>query len=296
MIINSWENCYPSRWQGVVVENALKHPAKFSKKLIRRIYEHCVEMDWAKAGDHVVDPFGGVALGALDAMRLGLYWRGCELEASFAQIGNENIDLWNKRYSMMPGWNADALLLNGDSRDLDKVLGGSFGAETGFCLAVSSPPFLASSGGTTIKNPNGGMSIVFKKWYGAYGATDGQITSGSDFDFWSASRLIVEQTYAVLRPGGHACWVVKDNVKQGKLVDFTGQWRELCETAGFISLHEHHAEQISHRCSSYTLEGDTVDHIKDYKTFFRLISEKNGSPHIDWEAVLCMQKPTEEKK
>jgi len=66
-----WENCYPSNWKGKIVDEAIAHPAKFSSKLIRKIYEHMLEEGWLKPGDVVIDPFGGVALGAMDAMRLG---------------------------------------------------------------------------------------------------------------------------------------------------------------------------------------------------------------------------------
>ena len=87
-IIDSWRNCYPSRWSGLIVPDAIVHPAKFSSRLIRRIYEHMAAEGWLHGGDTVVDPFGGVALGAFDAMRLGLNWIGVELETRFVDLGN----------------------------------------------------------------------------------------------------------------------------------------------------------------------------------------------------------------
>jgi len=30
--------------------------------------------------------------------------------------------------------------------------------------------------------------------------------------------------------------------------------------------------------------------IVEYKSFFRRLAEKNGSPHIDWEDIICMVK------
>lgn len=88
IVIDEWAGCYPSKWKGLIVPEAIAHPAKFSSKLIRRIYDHMRREGWIKPGDTVVDPFGGVALGAFDAMRLGLrskfktgeaffeWWRG----------------------------------------------------------------------------------------------------------------------------------------------------------------------------------------------------------------------------
>src|SRR5512143_2277384 len=103
-VIDEWTGCYPSNWKGLIVPDAIKHPAKFSNKLISRIYDHMVAQGWVKPGDIVLDPFGGVGLGAFDAMRLGLRWRGIELEANFANLGNQNIALWNHRFSRMPHW------------------------------------------------------------------------------------------------------------------------------------------------------------------------------------------------
>jgi hypothetical protein len=143
MKIDFWNGCYPSKWKGVIVDDAIVHPAKFSSKLIRRIYEHMTEEGWLKAGDVVIDPFGGVALGALDALRLGLRWRGVELERRFVDLGNANIDHWNGRFSQMPQWSGDAVLLQGDSRELVRIL-----SESGQA-SVSSPPFVVSDGSTT---------------------------------------------------------------------------------------------------------------------------------------------------
>jgi hypothetical protein len=66
-----------------------------------------IEEGWLHPGDLVIDPFGGVALGALDAMRLGLRWRGVELEPKFAELGNQNIGFWNAQFSRMPHWCTD---------------------------------------------------------------------------------------------------------------------------------------------------------------------------------------------
>ena len=161
-----WNGCYPSNWRGVIVDEAIVHPAKFSSKLIRRIYEHMVEEGWLKEGDIVIDPFGGVALGALDAQRLGLRWRGCELEQRFVDLGNANIAHWNERFSRMPKWNTDAILLQGDSRNLVQIL-----RESGQGV-VSSPPFGDSQQVDNRKNPSSAMSNFWQNRMGE--TTDGK--------------------------------------------------------------------------------------------------------------------------
>jgi hypothetical protein len=135
--VDQWQGCYPSSWKGVIVPEAMSHPAKYSSKLIRRIYEHMLTEGWVQAGDSVLDPFGGVALGALDAMRLGLNWTGSELEEKFFKLGNENIARWNTQYRSMPNWGT-ARLLHGDSRQLLSVIGDAVR------VSVSSPPYADS--------------------------------------------------------------------------------------------------------------------------------------------------------
>jgi hypothetical protein len=85
--------------------------------------------------------------------------------------------------------------------------------------------------------------------------------------------------------------VVKSFVRNKEIVDFPGQWRQLCEVVGFVTLHEHHALLVRHTGTSMTLEGGTVEHKTESKSFFRRLAEKNGSPRIDFEVVLCMEKP-----
>lgn len=165
--ITEWSNCYPSNWKGMIVEEAFQHPAKFSNKLIRKIYDHMREEGWLPKGSIVVDPFGGVGLGGLDCMRLGCSYRGCELEQRFVEWGNKNIEMWNSKFSSMPNWNGDAVLLNGDSRFLAQVLAGAQNC-------VSSPPY--ETGGhhkhqMDAHNTNGRGQGMTKETSG-YGAGD----------------------------------------------------------------------------------------------------------------------------
>lgn len=470
--VDEWAGCYPSNWKGAVVTEAMTHPAKFSSRLIRRIYDHMLGEGWVKAGDGVIDPFGGVALGALDAMRLGLHWSGVELEEKFWKIGNANIEKWVREFEIMPGWGT-ARLLHGDSRKLLDVvegakvesfvssppygdqgvnfsdnrlvydgkeyrrpymegqeknygptegqlsamktdgfsvalssppyaetpinqthmtsnrrgdpnnpnyrpswkkkleegyaesvrpygetegqLGSMKADEESYTLAVSSPPFLQSEGGTPEPKAGG---VIDKALYerhkagnkkaGGYGETEGQLhhmpsgsfdvavssppfmqqekgggiaaaMRGEEYnmttslpgtnsgyqnqaftvgnlaevdanDFWIAARQIVEQVYAALEPGGHACWVVKDYVKNKQVVPFSDQWRQLCEAVGFVTLHEHRAMLVHRKGKQGTLDGGSVEIKTESKSFFRRLAEKKGSPRIDWEVVWCMVK------
>ena len=107
-------------------------PAKFARGLIHRIYRHLIEQGYVRPGAVVLDPFGGVALGALDALTYGLRWIGCELEPRFVTLGQQNLELWRQRYGFTGG-----TIVQGDSRNLRSVLAGAQAQ----CV-VGSPPFM----------------------------------------------------------------------------------------------------------------------------------------------------------
>lgn len=638
MIIDEWNGCYKARWKGVLTDASMRHPAKFSRGLIERIYRHAYEEGWISAGAKVLDPFGGVATGAHDAMLRGLDWYGIELEPHFVETGfgydcpgfekgfwkryygrisrlnyrqfhlcpecvnrfeaaqwiipsqephryHGNIDRWTMRYAgKLPNYGR-GILLQGDSRRLLEVLkergaeavvssppyvesnqnykqgwktidpeklaqsshnryssnreahygdsegnlasmtpgdfsavvssppyadgcahtggddrdgylrggvlhgvglagqesvdpygqsagqlgamtpgsfdavvasppyadrsaapievqgrdagalgmneGETYGATDGqlgamtpgsieavissppysqslkkpngiddskikkpggpnsqsvldprygqsagqlgemptgqFAAAISSPPFLQASGGTNQTHSEGplansrllarhaagnksahaygemdgqlsglkddgfdaaissppfedslsrdtvdanarrayarehgidntaNVTIVEMGRIGArdqeYGATPGQIGNDSGETFWSAAAQIVAQAFDALAPGAHAVWVVKGYIKDKKLVDFPEQWRALCESVGFVTLHEHHAMLVEHRGTSLTLDGEEIRHEVSRKSFFRRLVESKGAPRLDFETVYCMVKP-----
>lgn len=410
MIVTDERGLYSEGWQGAIVEEAFAHPAKFSRRLIRWIYDHLAEERLVKPGDRVLDPFAGVALGALDAMRIGLHWTGVELEPEFVSLGQQNIELWCGQFDrVLPGWGT-ARLLQGDSRHLDQVLrttaqavvsslpysdgcrhtggpdrsgymqGGEYHG-LGYDVVVGSPPWERGAEGALrkekFKDPKafaeemssrdgsgtrsgttpvsrlaqmerdagkvygdspgqlGAMSSgdfqamigsppyedsVHSKGHGidwskadsasrgnrrrgegckheetlqaqlAYSDNPDNMGSGSGDTFWSAARLVVEQVYDLLAPGGVAVWVVKDFVRDKKRVDFTGQWAQMCESMGFVLLHHHRAWLVEDRGSQRDLWGQVHTNTVERKSFFRRLAEKNGSPRIDWESVLCMRK------
>jgi len=445
-----WNGLYGESWKGLIHDDAFAHPAKFSRALIRKIYDHVITEGWANKGDSVVDPFGGVALGAHDAMRHGLNWYGCELESRFALLGAQNIALWNDRFSRMPNWGT-AGLLQGDSRKLVDVLSsaeccvssppyagneksdylmsddgktrrrdekrgfrqghgcfrgseGAYGSSEGqlgamkegdLNLAITSPPYANDTVNdrngidlSKVKKPGGHNSqsrkmanygeasgqlgampegqlcvssppflegrtsdrkqsnVVTDKRVGgatehrktAYGDVDGQLGKMADgrFDcavssppyehdsephgdlrpssdrqaavfverdygatdgnlsqapetFWSASRLILEQLHQVIVPGGYAVFVVKAFVRDKKIVDFPGQWAQLCEAVGFKLLHHHRASLVEYSGTQGGFHEDKEIRV-ERKSFFRRLAESKGSPRIDHESVLCFER------
>jgi len=420
MIERDWFKCYGESWSGIIVPDAFAHPANFSRALIRRIYAHAFDRGWLVPGDTLVDPFGGVALGALEAMRRGLHWTGVELEQKFVGLGNQNIDLWNATYAAhLPGWGT-ARLVQGDSRELARIVGevgavvssppfnvgdsasaqsitartdksadwikNNTGWKTGygsskgqlanlpegdFAAAISSPPWSdieAAHAGRKFKDPEGSAErraaayasgklkghaaskeailaqlereneynystspgqlgampagefaaavssppfmennvnigavgdtpVMRQQIHNAskrdrsYGLTPGQLGNDNADTFWSAARTIVSQTYQVLRPGAVAIWVTKAFVRNKARVDFPGQWLALCQSCGFEPLEWIRAWLVEDNGAQYTLDGNLERRIIKRASFFRRLAEKNGSPPIDYEVVLCTKKP-----
>lgn len=145
---DDWHRLYGESWKGAIEDDAFVHPAKFSRALIRAIYDHALDEGWLCPGDTVVDPFGGVALGAMDAMRCGLHWVGMELEERFVLLGNRNIERWEGLFRATGRAYGGAYLYHGDSRYLALLLA----RRANGC--VSSPPYAGGCAHTGGDDPH----------------------------------------------------------------------------------------------------------------------------------------------
>lgn len=448
--VTEWHGCYNDSWNGVIVPEAFAHPAKFARGLIHRIYQHMLERGYIAPGDSVIDPFGGIAAGAYDALLFGLHWTGCELEPRFVELGNRNIEKYLHDLRMLNGRLGTARLLQGDSRRLVEVVGGGMGAavssppystealghsrgENGeakerelavasstsygstpgqlgsmpsgdyaaavgsppfvdqlpshddfqpphdstarlgvnyetaygnapgqlgtmkpgdFTAAVSSPPYSDMIDGsgegpgarhdTIFHNGDNAYKASSANGYGdapgnlcsmagegfeaavgsppfenngvnlggvgdtaamrqqihdsvkrdeAYGSDPANIGNDTGDTFWAAARVIVEQTYQALRPGGYAAWVTKRFVRKGQIVEFSDQWAQLCEAVGFVRVEWVRAMLTEEHGTQLGMFGEDKERRKERKSFFRRLAEKNGSPRIDYEDVIIMRRP-----
>ena len=156
---------------------------------------------------------------------------------------------------------------------------------------VSSPPYegiVADTKGHGIKGAKGSIGHGCKADEAEYGKTEGQLGNDKGETFWQAAKQIVQQCHQILKPGGYAIWVVKAFVRKGKIVDFPGDWRRLCEAQGFQTVHEHHAMLVKETTHNGLFE--PIIEKKERKSFFRRLAESKGSPAIDFETVLCTRK------
>ncbi len=123
----------------------------------------------------------------------------------------------------------------------------------------------------------------------AYPVSRENLGNVSGDTFWMAARDIVAESYAILKPGGVAVWVVKRYVKHKQIVDFPDDWRRLCEHVGFETVLEARASLVQED-TRMNLFGESTTRRRERKSFFRRLAEKHGSPRIDWETVLFMRK------
>lgn len=122
-------------------------------------------------------------------------------------------------------------------------------------------------------------------------ATAGQLSAERGDTFWSASRTILEQLYSVLTPGAHAIFIVKAFVRNKKIVDFPGQWAQLCEAVGFKLIHDHHAMLGEDYGTQGGFFQDKELKVKRVSFFRRLHERKSPETEIHYENVLCFVRP-----
>jgi len=182
--ITVWHGCYEGSLKGLVTRKSIKdHPAKMSRRLCERIFDHGIEMGYWKPGDVIVDPFAGIfTTGIIGAYR-GFRVVGVELESKYEELARANLDLnrpkLNQLCCPLP------VLIHGDSRKLRQHVAEALGA-------ITSPPFAGNSGGTgpASADPlNKKYPGIFERHLGsmnnaaAYGATEGQINAMPTGDF-----------------------------------------------------------------------------------------------------------------
>lgn len=291
MIKDQWCGCYAGSWKGLIVDEAFCHPAKYSRILIRRIYNHLFECGLLQSGQSVLDPFGGIALGGLEAMLNGCHWQGVELEAKFCGYAIQNIELWKQRFAGLQNLGT-ARIHCGDSRRLLDVIGT---LKDDFDAVISSPPYDDTNqnyakGYKYVKIDGARLDHNDKQRLSSYGDTEGGIANSCSF--WLAALDIVAQTFEALAPGGVACWVTKAYIKDSAVVDFPGRWRQLCESVGFVTIHEHHALQVEHKAEQGGLFGESKQIKTQQISFFKnLYHKKRPDLAIEHETVFCMVKP-----
>ncbi len=170
--MTTWQGCYDGNWNDMIVPESFAHPAKYARNLIERIYLYLIHERHLRAGDVVVDPFGGIGTGGIIGAYHGIQWLGCELEPKFVALGKCNFKLHSAKWKYMGV--PMPKIVRGDSRKLRKSLGKALAD----CV-VSSPPYAEA---IQSKDNGGLMGGTFRLGRGAmaensdgYGSSPGQL-------------------------------------------------------------------------------------------------------------------------
>lgn len=145
---------------------------------------------------------------------------------------------------------------------------------------ITSPPFMNSDNRGGTKMPEGYFDRVggVRTQDDVVPSSTGQVGNIADEDYWGAVGTIYKQVYNVLSVGSVFTLVVKAFVKKGELVDLPNLTGQLLTDIGFTPEVYVDAMLVSE------------DGTKEYKSFFRRLAERKGSPRIDSEVVLVVRK------
>lgn len=281
-----WQGCYGRDWGETICEQAKSHPAKFQYGLINRIIDYCVENGYVKAGDYILDPFGGIGTGGIICAYRGLQWVGVELERKFCNISKMNFDL--HKHIWRHWGNPVPIIVNGDSVNMP--------IRQSFRAVITSPPFgELQSGGGLAEHFQGksGYNLTVNKLTTAYvpelQASDKRnVALYKNEEYYNLCEKIYKNCLDLLMPAGIIALHVKDYVREGKIVPVGDNSVSLLQKSGFNVYLRVHAMMIS-ETTQKGLFDDMVSK-KAHKSFFRVIQERRGAPPIDYEEVIWGQK------
>ena len=125
-----------------------------------------------------------------------------------------------------------------------------------------------------------------------YGESPDNLGNKQGETYWEAVAAVYSEVHKVLKVGGCFAVVVKDYIKQGARVPLCEQTWVLLQQLGFEPVERIYAMNTTETIEA-GLWGDVVT-LKQRKSFFRLMTERKGSPRIDWEEVLVVRKESDD--
>jgi len=125
---------------------------------------------------------------------------------------------------------------------------------------------------------------------GGYSDNDANLGNADKETYWQAVAAIYAEVFALLRPGGHIALICKNYVRDKQRQPLCDRTWALLQHVGFLPVTRIYA-MLGRKWKEEMLSGETVEREKSRKSFFRRLAERKGSPRIDWEEVLVMQKP-----
>lgn len=133
-------------------------------------------------------------------------------------------------------------------------------------------------------------AFLRKDWQG-YSEAEGQIGQEESETYWASVAQVYRECFKALKPNGCLVVVVKAFVRNKQIVDLPSQTLELLQAIGFEPLGKRiKAWMVSPATQKSLMPEIKEDYQKSHKSFFRRLAESKGSPHVDFEEVLIVQK------
>lgn len=304
-----WYGCYKDSWRGRIVPESMQHTAKMAYGLLQRLIKHGVAEQWWKAGDTILDPFGGIGSTSMIAMQSGLNTVLIELEEYWKNWAEYNINYYQGRF---PG--TEHKVIHGDSRQAYSIVSQAINS------IITFPPFTpvskpASQGeGAAARkytletlhahDPRNiaRLNIITSPPYGnrvdkhgkdkpeyagtveklgKYGDTPGQIGNLDEGEtYWESIHTILEQCQMLMEKDAVLCWVVKSFTRNKKIVDVPQMSFDLLIQMGFTPIVWIDAMQVANAAQSALIQEPVDTLVKG-----RLISRTIGPTRKSYKHV-----------
>ncbi len=154
---------------------------------------------------------------------------------------------------------------------------------------VTSPPYEEGIGHRSKKPTKASIEKKIHNWGCQYSQDQkNNIGNQKGETYWQAMLQVYSECYKILKPGGWAAVVVKDFVRNKQRVPLCDNTVKLLEHVGFRCKYRARAHLTIDHGTRDMFHGGTKKTSR--KSFFRRLAEKNGSPPIDFEEVIFVQK------
>ena len=215
------------------------HRGKAPHNLMLKIYDYCHQMHWLPPGALVLDPFGGSGRTGIVGSIKGHPVALIEIEPFHARQTMPKNIAYAKDHTSSKLWSYDPIYREGDARDT-KLPSDYVSA------VITSPPYAdqidSGSNEATIRalgGRNGNEPSTLGTLQG-YGKAPGQIgvlkvgvRSKKRESYEDAMETVYAEMYRVTRPGGILVTIIKDGIKEGKLLPLNKISRKLIHKAGW---------------------------------------------------------------
>lgn len=259
---------------------SFSHPAKMHLSLQFYLIEH-----YTKPGDTILDPMTGSGT-VLVACALGRNVVAVELEQKFVDMQKANWEKIKSLGSMLGYRMGEAVILQGDARNLMDFSFGFLHRHKADC-AIFSPPYEATIVGKdkdkykqmerkSGKDKWGKYLRLGQSQFHKYTENDKDNTNIGNLksnNYLEAMLLVYQNCFRVLKPKGLLILVTKNFIRDKKIVRLDLDTIKLCEQAGFTLI-----ERLKRKLTQMS--------------FWRRTYQQKypDAPTIDFEDVLVFQK------